>query len=152
MAAVQLPAGVQAETCDACRGLWLDAGELRQLGGREPPPPPRLEGEVVLPPGTARPTPAIDDGPESPEADTAAARVSEGFECASCGRRRPFSDANGTAKGLVCGHCSPQVQGTSLGRVDTHYEQESFLEFMARDDDDAGGLDGVLSALRRLFR
>ena len=38
-----LPGGVPVETCTACRGLYLDAGELTELGVDEPPAPePRL--------------------------------------------------------------------------------------------------------------
>jgi Zn-finger nucleic acid-binding protein len=31
-----LPGGVPVESCGACRGLYLDAGELAELGGEEP--------------------------------------------------------------------------------------------------------------------
>jgi Zn-finger nucleic acid-binding protein len=47
--AAVLPGGVPVETCSACRGLYLDAGELAELGGEEPPPP-EAAPEISAPP------------------------------------------------------------------------------------------------------
>jgi Zn-finger nucleic acid-binding protein len=45
-----------------------------------------------------------------------------GFTCAWCHQQRPYSEANGTARGLVCTRCTPQIaampRGLSFGDSD----------------------------------
>lgn len=124
METVLLPGAVPAETCGSCRGVWLDEGELKELGGAEPNksqrrvapragPVPRAGAAAALSGG------ADDDFEDLPEhdepADEAPVERKGGFDCAGCGARTPFSDAHGTARGLVCGQCTPQVQEVPPG-------------------------------------
>ncbi|MEW5742902.1 MAG: zf-TFIIB domain-containing protein [Myxococcota bacterium] len=92
-----LSGSIPIETCTACRGLWLDYADLPDIDdarlsrlARPPEGEKRWEGLV-------------------PEEDEPPPQV-VGFVCASCQQRTPYSDARGTAKGLVCSRCTPQVQ------------------------------------------
>jgi len=98
METVLLPQAIPAETCATCRGVWLDAGELKELGGREPALPQNRSLENPWR-GTPRGSPA------------------GGFDCAKCGKRTPFTDAHGTARGLVCGACTPEIQQAPPGPI-----------------------------------
>jgi Zn-finger nucleic acid-binding protein len=83
-----LPGGVPVETCGACRGLYLDAGELSELGGTEPAPPRRLTEETR----------------------ERAAEVLHGFdsfECVKCRGRFALRQGNALAGGLACPACTP---------------------------------------------
>lgn len=92
---VLLEGGIPVETCALCRGFWLDANDLRELGVEAPLP-------------------------VEPEAPAVAVN---GFSCAKCGKATPREQSNVTAYGLVCTACTPQVQAISppadstLGRI-----------------------------------
>ncbi len=92
---VLLVGSIPVETCSLCRGFWLDANDLRELGADVPLPEPAA-AEVVDP---------------------------NAFTCAKCGQSTPRSKANATARGLVCTTCTPQVAAlggpgdSALGRL-----------------------------------
>lgn len=98
------PGAVPVEVCGACRGAWLDWEDLESLGATrlqrvaKPPPPSFFEAKEPPPEFYA------DKTPEAPIADHN--RI--GFDCAKCGKRTPYSQANGTSHGLVCSACTPQ--------------------------------------------
>src|SRR5690349_10313553 len=75
MAPAVLPGAVPVETCTACRGIYLDAGELTELGGHEPPPP--------RPPNVPEGWPSLAERRES-----AAEMLSQvnTFACVKCGK------------------------------------------------------------------
>lgn len=87
-----LPGVIPVETCTSCRGIFLDAGELGELGGHEPSLPLRA-------PEPERPEP---ERPEPPP------RSVNTFACAKCGLRYPMTEGNATARGLMCRRCAPQ--------------------------------------------
>jgi Zn-finger nucleic acid-binding protein len=82
-----LPGGVPVETCSACRGIYLDAGELRELGGEEPDPP--------------------EPEPAAPVAEALSAFNS--FACVKCGKRFPVAKGNAIRGGLACAECTPRA-------------------------------------------
>lgn len=113
-----LPGAIPVETCTSCRGIFLDAGELTELGGHEPSLPPRV------------PEPE----PEPPEPPPRSVNT---FACAKCGLRYPMTEGNATARGLMCRRCAPQP----------HPERERRL-FAEPDDDDDSVVDVVVDLLR----
>ncbi|MEW6435462.1 MAG: zf-TFIIB domain-containing protein [Myxococcota bacterium] len=97
---VFLDGATPVETCTACRGLWFDFVDVSGVAS------PRLD--ALAKPGARQReglAPPDDDGP---------VRV-VGFECAACHLHKPYSEARGTAKGLVCSACSPEVQPAPAG-------------------------------------
>lgn len=87
----------EAERCASCHGLWLDEAQLTALGNA------RLEALAAR---AARHEERPRPGPTM------------GFVCAKCTRRAPWSEANGTARGLVCRDCTPKtVDDPSHGRT-----------------------------------
>jgi Zn-finger nucleic acid-binding protein len=92
-----LDGSIPVETCTACRGLWLDFADLPDVRA------PRLAALARPPEGPGRYeglAPPDDDGPVE----------IVGFTCAACQKRAPYAQARGTARGLVCSACSPEVQ------------------------------------------
>lgn len=83
----EVTAGWSVETCAHCDGWWLDVDALGSLGNA------RLEALATRALHLAK----------RPRAAAAA-----GFLCAKCGRRAPFAEASGTARGLVCRDCTPR--------------------------------------------
>lgn len=97
MAPAVLPGGIPVETCTACRGIYLDAGELTELGGSEPPPP--------RPSGSA--SPALSRA-ERREKSAEMLRDVNTFACVKCGKRFPLREGNALRGGLACRACTPQ--------------------------------------------
>lgn len=102
MAAALLPGAVPVETCTACRGLFLDFQDVADLGSR------RL-AKAAKPPPAAKRYEGLDLPDETPPPPVAT------FRCERCGKRAPYSEANGTASGLVCRACTPQIQPMPAG-------------------------------------
>lgn len=105
LAAVFLGA-TPVETCSACRGVWLDFDDVGDLGSARlstlaKPPPPQPDAWKDLPPPST-PTPS-------------GHAQGSGFECAVCRKRAAWTEARGTAKGLVCGGCTPDIQPIPRG-------------------------------------
>lgn len=120
LAPASLPGGVPVETCTACRGVYLDAGELSAMGGAEPPPPPPPERPGLEPEG-GPPEPQFglaelraEEAAARPERASAPPEVSR-FECVRCGEELPLKEGCGTRSGLMCRGCAPQPSpGPSL--------------------------------------
>lgn len=74
--------------CESCHGLWLDEAQLTALGSA------KLEALASR---------AARHGKRPRSAPVV------GFLCAACSRRAPWTEANGTAKGLVCRACTPRA-------------------------------------------
>ncbi|QRK05022.1 zf-TFIIB domain-containing protein [Archangium violaceum] len=112
-----LPSNVTVEVCSACHGMFLDAGELEQLGVRDPGRSPARAG-LPKPAGTPRPTVAPPPPPPRPiheeheppsvlvdledEAPTESAGT---FECVECGQRKPLREGQALRDGLACRAC-----------------------------------------------
>lgn len=88
MRTAELPGGVTVETCERCRGVYLDEGELEHLtfGTEESAP---LAANV------------------SPE------KRFFFFYCVSCGERFPLNEARNGEGGLHCTGCAPSAQPAS---------------------------------------
>lgn len=71
--------GLTVESCDACRGTFLDVGELDKLGA---PEAAAAAKSAMLPPGE--------------------------FQCLKCQKRFPVTQGNAMGLGLVCRGCVPQ--------------------------------------------
>lgn len=99
LTAVFLNGATPVETCTACRGLWLDFTDVPDVAA------PRLHA-------LAKPGARSWEGVAPPD-DEPVRLV--GFECAACHQRRPYAEARGTSKGLVCSACSPEVQPIPKG-------------------------------------
>ncbi|MET0404279.1 MAG: zf-TFIIB domain-containing protein [Cystobacter sp.] len=99
-----LPSGTAVEVCSACRGMFLDAGELASLGIREEvpvavrtvPPPPPLESLEA---------PLLFVAP----ADTAPAAGF--FACIECGEHKPLREGQALRDGLACRACMRERAG-----------------------------------------
>jgi Zn-finger nucleic acid-binding protein len=117
MTPARLPSGIAVEVCSACRGMFLDRGELEQLGARRPARdrdhsgPPRSVGAppAAAPPHAAPPPRPVAQMPEAPEpappeearpVDTAGT-----FECVECGQRKPLREGQALREGLACRAC-----------------------------------------------
>ncbi len=92
MTPAKLPSGISVEVCSACRGMYLDAGELARLGAREPGRSP--ERASAPKPVKARPAAAP---PPLPTPGT--------FECIECGKRKPLREGQALRDGLACRAC-----------------------------------------------
>ncbi len=101
LAPAVLPGGVPVETCTACRGIYLDAGELRELGGSEPEPPLAAALE----------------------------QVGE-FDCVRCGKRLPLTEGNAVRDGLACDGCTPQVVPMPRLSASTRVGGRSFIDLL----------------------
>jgi Zn-finger nucleic acid-binding protein len=115
-----LPSDIAVEVCSACRGMFLDAGELARLGVREnsrapaqpglprpastsrPAVPPPVRAAPPPPPPAPIEAPEPDDAPEPPAqpVDTAGT-----FECTECGKRKPLREGQALRDGLACRAC-----------------------------------------------
>jgi len=93
-----LPGPTPVEICSACRGLFLDDGELEQLAGRwvslTPKDRDAWKRLVPAPPATV------------------GAQVINGFVCVKCAKRCSLSEGNALAAGLACRACTPAIQTT----------------------------------------
>lgn len=83
--AVVTKGGVPLEQCPACLGLWADEGELSELGAKRAD---HAAAEAVL-----------------PRAD---------FRCPKCQGRFPVTQGQGSALGLLCPSCTPQLATTPV--------------------------------------
>lgn len=130
-----LPSDIAVEVCSACHGMFLDAGELERLGGRENARAPARPGLPRLadtprpaapPPVRAAPPPLPTREPEmpeppEPEAEPVAAPGT--FECIECGKRKPLREGQALRDGLACRTCmKARVEGSdgedfSLGNL-----------------------------------
>ncbi|WNG27295.1 hypothetical protein F0U62_27220 [Cystobacter fuscus] len=122
MTPARLPSGATVEVCSACRGMFLDAGELAPLGVREtpppairPPPPPARVSPPPPPPRRARPahTPgqphSVEDHQESRlvvvEEEPVEQPPPGTFLCVECGQARPLREGQALRDGLACRAC-----------------------------------------------
>lgn len=98
LATVFLPGPTPVEICTACRGLFLDEGELESLAGRwvSLTPKDRDAWRRLVP---APPQRAAEQGVD-------------GFACVKCQRRFPLAQGNALAAGLACRECVPPIQTT----------------------------------------
>lgn len=101
-----LPSGLSVEVCSACHGMFLDAGELEQLGARE-----RQPGRAPARPGL--PTPAAAPTEKPPGT----------FPCIECGQFKPLREGQALRDGLACRSCMKaraegrDSEGFSLGSL-----------------------------------
>lgn len=111
-----LPGAIPVETCTACRGIYLDAGELEEFAG----------GPISL---TSRAVPP-----------------SQGFVCVKCGWTFPLREGHALRDGLACQFCTPQPQTTAAEKRDSHASGGLFSGAGGGDgfglDFDFGGGDG----------
>lgn len=108
----ELRARASAQRCPGCHGVWLEEATLTHLGNE------RLE---VLAARALRLTPAAP-----------APRSSVGFECAKCGQRAPWREANGTSYGLVCRACTPRAVDDPAHGATVLTKTDRFVERMLR--------------------
>lgn len=113
LSAAILPNGVPVEVCSTCRGTWVEWVDLVELKHK-------ALSSLARP---ANPHAGL-AAPEAP-----APRQAGGFACAKCGQQRPFARGHGTASGLVCDDCVPQIQPAP--RIPTW-----LAEVLEPDDDD----------------
>ncbi len=107
-----LPGAVPAETCTACRGIFLDSDDLKELK------------IIKRPAGRSKPAlPKADTEPEVP-----VSRVNT-FACAKCGLTYPLPEGHGTAHGLMCRQCAPQPHP---GRTARTVSRVTFLDLLGR--------------------
>lgn len=125
MTPAMLPSDIAVEVCSACRGMFLDAGELARLGVRENPSAPAQPG-LPRPPTTPRPAAPppvhtapppppprrlVPEAPEAPGPDEAPAPPAQPvdtagtFECTECGKRKPLREGQALRDGLACRAC-----------------------------------------------
>ncbi|HEX8699414.1 MAG TPA: zf-TFIIB domain-containing protein [Myxococcaceae bacterium] len=119
MTPAKLPVGIDVEVCPACRGMFLDAEELAQVGVRTPAP--RRPG-LPKPAGAARaappPLPAARApvAPSAPEPEAPVVELKEEdeatpvdapgtFECVVCRKRKPVREGQALRDGLACRPC-----------------------------------------------
>ena len=112
-----LPSGLNVEVCSACRGMFLDAGELAQLGVREPgsaparselPRPASPPRPPVPPQRTAPPPPPPPDEPEPKREYTYGHKhepPANTFACVECGQHKPLREGQALRDGLACRAC-----------------------------------------------
>ncbi|HLM42543.1 MAG TPA: zf-TFIIB domain-containing protein [Myxococcaceae bacterium] len=132
MTPAMLPSDIAVEVCSACRGMFLDAGELARLGVRENPRaseqsglprPPSTPRPAAPPPVRTAPPPPVRTAPpppprrlvpEAPEApgpgeasEPPAQPVDTAgtFECTECGKRKPLREGQALRDGLACRAC-----------------------------------------------
>ena len=121
MTPAKLPVGIDVEVCPACRGMFLDAEELAQVGVRTPSraakrpglPQPRVATARPVPPPL--PTSRAVKAPKAVEAPKAAEPVAEQedtpvdapgtFECVVCRKRKPVREGQALRDGLACRSC-----------------------------------------------
>ena len=108
-----LPSGLGVEVCSACRGMFLDAGELAQLGVREPGRAP-ARSELPRPASTPRPTapppPRTAPPPPPPDEHEHGHRhrhepPANTFTCVECGQHKPLREGQALRDGLACRAC-----------------------------------------------
>jgi Zn-finger nucleic acid-binding protein len=122
MTPAKLPAGIDVEVCPACRGMFLDAEELAQVGVRTPAPrrpgPPRPAGEAraAAPVRSAPPPRPVAQAPKAPEPEEPVLELEEEvedtpvnapgtFECVVCHKRKPVREGQALRDGLACRPC-----------------------------------------------
>ncbi len=111
LATAFLPGPTPVEICTACRGLFLDDGELEQLAGRwvSLTPKDRDAWKRLVP---APPERAAEQGVN-------------GFVCVKCARRFPLREGNALGAGLACGACTPAIQTTEAEKREANAPQKS---------------------------
>ncbi len=111
MTPATLPAGIDVEACPACRGMFLDAEELAQVGARTAARAQKRPG-LPQPAGAARaaPTPRAAE-PEAPvialeeKDEVTPVNVPGTFECVACHKRKPLREGQALGEGLACRPC-----------------------------------------------
>lgn len=118
-------AELELDRCSDCGGVWFDAGEVERATGkrvsasggatrRACPRCKRALSEATLGAriaveacGTCRGVfLEARDVDALARSSSAKAPPGTGFVCEGCGQRRPFSEAQPTLTGLVCGACA----------------------------------------------
>lgn len=125
MTPARLPSGIAVEVCSACRGMFLDAEELAQIGVREPARTPRRPGlpqptvaqrSEAPSRGAAPPAVKVFKAPEpSAEEEAPPAAAPGTFECVECGKRKPLREGQALRDGLACRAC---MKARAEGRED----------------------------------
>jgi Zn-finger nucleic acid-binding protein len=110
--------GVAVEQCDSCRGIFLDAKELEQLGAADAE---RAAKESLAPPGL--------------------------FQCLKCQERFPMSQGNAMGFGLVCRSCVPMPGDELLDKFVPANNQLTFDEERRQPLGSRGFFWGVLEIL-----
>ena len=122
MTPAKLPVGIDVEVCPACRGMYLDAEELAQVGVRTPAPRRSGLPRPAAPARAAPPPLPATRAPVAPVAAVAAvpevkeARAEEAdevtpvnapgtFECVVCHKRKPVREGQALRDGLACRLC-----------------------------------------------
>ncbi len=127
MTPARMPSGASVEVCSACRGVFLDAGELAPLGIREEvpvgvratPPPPPVPSAVARPrspaktPGMAHSVEHHREPPRQVPPDDIALFVAPSdtapaagfFACIECGEHKPLREGQALRDGLACRAC-----------------------------------------------
>ncbi len=123
MTPAKLPVGIDVEVCPACRGMFLDAEELAQIGVRPParaqrrPGLPQPAGAARAAAAAARSTPVRTEPPPLPAARAPAAPRAPAqeentpvespgtFECVVCHERKSVREGQALRDGLACRAC-----------------------------------------------
>ena len=116
--------GIEVETCSACLGTFLDAGEVQAIAGRavslssQPPAGAGGSGADPSPPRQRR----LREAPLE-------------FECTRCGGRRPWDQGFGLPNGgRDCDACyglGPRLTSDQLRHVHLNHEGDLLEEFFA---------------------
>ena len=131
MTPAKLPAGIDVEVCPACRGMFLDAEELAQVGVRTPSRAPKRPGlpqparpapasaapaRPAPPPRPAARAPQAPKAPKAPKPEKTVLELKEEdevtpvnapgtFECVLCHQRKPVREGQALLDGLACRAC-----------------------------------------------
>lgn len=103
LADAMLAANTVGQRCDRCHGTFVDGQNMQKLKALSLP---SLVKTDKNPPVERRTKPVAQQGP-IPTVTPARAKQPKlsGFDCARCGKNFPFSQGNGTNKGLMCPTC-----------------------------------------------
>ena len=112
---------VELEQCESCRSIFLDAGELRQLGA---PAADRAAREALVRPGE--------------------------FECLKCFKNFSMSQGNAWGHGLVCRGCVPMPGEEVLDRFIPANRQRTMQEQSERETG-LEIIGDILSAVLRII-
>ena len=114
--------GIPIEHCPSCRGVFLDAGELAQLGA-----------------------------PEAEAPAEEALRGSVDFQCLECHGRFPVTQGNAMREGLVCGNCVPRPGELPLEKYLPDLMDDDDAGPLGRRSRGGAGMGFVLGFLDDIF-